>query len=60
MTSPNRRTALLLHPAEAAGNQNTAEFLEVFCAGSNAAARTTALVEDEHALILALSPQASQ
>ena len=47
---------MLDHPAEAAGNRNTAKFLTAFNTGSSAAARTAALAEDEHALILARSP----
>ena len=50
------KMALLAHPAEATVNQNTSKFLTAFGAGSSAAAITTALAEDEHALILARSP----
>ena len=55
MLIPNWRTELLAHPAEAAGNRNTSEFLAAFCAGLSAATRTAALAEDEQALILARS-----
>ena len=55
MTFPNWRTALLAHPAEAASNMNTAEFLTVFGTGSIAATRTTALTKQERALIIACS-----
>ena len=60
MPFPNWRKALLAHPAEAASNRNNAKFLAAFCKGSSAATRTTALAEDEHALILAHSPGVSK
>ena len=44
-----------MHPTEAAGDFNTADFLMAFCVALSAADQAAALAEDRHALILARS-----
>ena len=56
MPFPNWKAASLAHPAETAGDQNTNEIPTAFSMGLSALYRAVALAEDEHALILALSP----